>query len=329
MMIEITERHLLHMLKIASMIRGCEEALASGSEQKLFQSPVHLSIGQELISASLSCFFEKTYGDKVFGNHRSHGHYLAVTEDVVGLIHEVFGGYLGCSKNLGGSMHISNAELGFEGSVPIVSATVPLAVGSAIWIKDYTDSGVSIAAFGDGAVEEGVFHESLNLASQWDLPVLFLCENNVFSSHMHVSERQPSGVMSRFGLANQIEFETVDGNDVVDVYRGMSRAFSHIRQKRKPFFLECNTYRLRAHVGPTRDQDIGLHRSMELPEYEKNDVLDKIRGLVSVRLGGSRVVENDMHIRELLEEALAEAAISRESFDINETYRYLEFSNDN
>lgn len=328
-MSEISDEHLKKLTKVASIIRRCEETLADGSREKAFQSPVHLSIGQELISAALSCFFDNDLGDRIFGNHRSHGHYLAVTEDVTGLIHEVFGGHLGCSRNLGGSMHISKPELGFEGTVPIVSGTIPLAVGSALFLKENSETGVSIAAFGDGAVEEGVFHESLNLASLWNLPILFLCENNVFSSHMHITERQLSNEMVRFGASNQISSCRVNGNDVNEVYSAMRTAFSFIREQRMPYFLECNTYRLRAHVGPTRDLEIGLNRAIDLPKYEKNDVLEKIRTMAKERLGELELEKNDHSVESMINSAVASAKKFRGSFDLGETYKYLDYKNGN
>lgn len=328
---KIPKNHIEHMLRISLMIRYCEEALAEGSKNKDFSSPVHLSIGQELISAAMSCFFNtnEVGGDKFFGNHRSHGHYLAVTKDINGLIHEVYGGVEGCSKNLGGSMHITKPELGFEGTVPIVAGTIPLAVGAAIWLKDYTKDALSIAGFGDGAVEEGVFHESLNLASQWKLPIIFLCENNIFSSHMHLSERQPSKLMSRFGISNKIESLTVDGNNANEIYSAFLEAFLYVRKKRRPFFLECNTYRLRAHVGPTRDLEIGLNRNSELPLYEKNDVIKQIKLLAEKEIGEEFIKKTEKDLMLKIQASLKSATTNkRDNFHLEDTRKYLENSHD-
>ena len=170
------------------LIRVAEEEIAEMSLNGVAGTPCHLAIGQEAIPVGVSACLTKD--DRVFGAHRSHGHYLAMGGDLDALMAEVLGKATGCSKGMGGSMHLYAGEQGFAGSVPIVGATVPLAVGAAMAAKMDGNGHVAVAYFGDGTCEEGVVHESLNLAVTHDLPVLFVVENNLFSSHMDIHLRQ-------------------------------------------------------------------------------------------------------------------------------------------
>ena len=157
-------------------------------------------------------------------------------------------------------MHLFAEETPFCGSVPIVAGTVPLAVGAALAAKLDGSPEVGIAYFGDGACEEGIVHESLNLASQMKLPVLFVVENNFYSSHMDIKLRQPSDRTARFADAHLIDTEVVDGNNVVEVANAAGRLIEQARTGKGPGFLECVTYRWRGHVGPDENIDVGIRR---------------------------------------------------------------------
>ena len=152
------------------------------------------------------------------------------------LFAEVLGKHDGASKGMGGSMHLYSKDIGFFGSVPIVAGTVPLAVGAGLSAKHLRTTDLAVAYLGDGACEEGIVHESLNLASQLSIPVIFVVENNLFASHMHLSERQPLSFTSRFAIANNIKYHTVDGNNVVDVANAFSDLACHARNGRGPGF---------------------------------------------------------------------------------------------
>jgi pyruvate dehydrogenase E1 component alpha subunit len=174
-------------------------------------------------------------------------------------------------------MHLYAGECGFMGSVPIVAGTVPLAVGAALAAKMDGRGDVGVAYFGDGACEEGAVHESLNLASIYRLPVLFVCENNLFSSHLDLALRQPSDRTARFAEAHKIPAQVVDGNDVLAVARAASRLIDRGRQGKGPGFLEAVTYRWRGHVGPREDIDVGLRRSAEeLAAWKKRDPVGRL-----------------------------------------------------
>ncbi len=256
-------------LRTMIVIRETEDLIGRKSEQGQFKTPVHLSIGQEAVPVGTALNLRSS--DYGYGNHRSHGHYLAMGGSRYALLCEILGKITGCSHGMGGSMHITAPEAGFVGSVPIVAGTIPIAVGAGLHAKRTSGDTVSIAFFGDGAVEEGVFHESLNFASTYRVPVFFLCENNIFSSHMHLSQRQSSFRIARFAEANGVESRTVDGNDVTEVYNTSRELIERSRRERVPTLLEAVTYRWRAHVGPPDDLEIGLHRREDLPNWMLRD----------------------------------------------------------
>ena len=163
------------------------------------------------------------------------------------------------------------------GTVPLVAATIPIAVGSALASKLRQDSRVSVAFFGDGATEEGHFHESLNLAGLHRLPVLFLCENNVYSSHMHIRERRVKDNICESGGAHGIPGLCVDGNDVGVVYGAAVDAVLRARDGGGPTLLECRTYRWRGHVGSSMDLDVGVQRKDELRDWLSKDPVARAR----------------------------------------------------
>jgi pyruvate dehydrogenase E1 component alpha subunit len=178
---------------------------------------------------------------------------------------------------MGGSMHLWDQPNGFYGSVPIVSGTVPLAVGAALAAKLQGSGDVGVAYLGDGAVEEGVVHESLNLARMLKAPAIFIVENNLFASHMHISLRQPKESTARFAAANDIPYEVVDGNDVVKVRLAAARLISLAREGRGPVFLEAVTYRWYGHVDWREDIDVGVNRSSEdVVAWRKRDPVARL-----------------------------------------------------
>ena len=249
------------MLTSMILIRKTEQKLAQGRKDGLIGGPVHLGAGQEAIAVGISESLRNT--DRVFGAHRSHAHLLALNPDFHLLFAEVLGKETGFSKGMGGSMHLFDQSSGFYGSVPIVAGTVSLAVGAAMAAKLQGTDDVGVAYIGDGAVEEGVVHESFNLAKMQEAPILFAIENNLFASHMHISLRQPSDMISRFAIANEIPYQLVDGNDVVAVFKAAQEQISDMRAGKGPRLLELVTYRWYGHVDWRDDVDVGVDRSLE------------------------------------------------------------------
>ncbi len=299
---DCNEVNWIDALKTMLKIRRTEELFAEKSVEGLINTPIHLSIGQEAISAGIALNLSSK--DFVFGNHRSHGHYIAMGGDIQKLISEVLGKSSGCSKGMGGSMHIVAKEKGFIGSVPIVGGTIPIAVGAGLHLNLNTKDSVGVAFFGDGSVEEGVFHESLNFASTHSIPVFFICENNQFSSHMHLKQRQPDFFMSRFAKANKIEYETIEGNDISAVYKSSKKLLKICRMYRRPVFLEAVTYRWKAHVGPTEDIEIGYGRRVDLHLWKRRDPIKRLIKVLEQKqlIKDSQVQEIDNKIKECLKD---------------------------
>lgn len=257
----IKESILLKMMKSMIVIRKTEQRLAKARKEGLIGGPVHLGAGQEAIAVGISESLQSS--DRVFGAHRSHSHLLALNPDFHKLFAEVLGKETGFSKGMGGSMHLFDQSNGFYGSVPIVSGTVALAVGAAMAARMQGSNDIGLAYIGDGAVEEGVVHESFNLAKVQNAPMLFVIENNLFASHMHISLRQPSDMTARFAVANDIPFKVVDGNDVCSIYNVAANQISAMRSGGGPMLLELVTYRHYGHVDWRDDIDVGVERSLD------------------------------------------------------------------
>ncbi|KGF86486.1 thiamine pyrophosphate-dependent dehydrogenase E1 component subunit alpha [Prochlorococcus marinus] len=266
---------LVNFFKLMTKIRLIEFHLADERKKGTIGGPVHLGIGQEAIAMGLSANLESS--DYVFGAHRSHAHLLALGSSVKGLFAEILGKETGLSKGMGGSMHLSDRSVGFVGSVPIVAGTVPLAVGAGFAAKIAQKGNLSVSYLGDGATEEGVVQESLNLASLYKIPVIFMIENNLLSSHMHLSERQTSFDCSRFAKTNSIPYRMIDGNDIIEVYKASSCAVKNARNGGGPFLIEAITYRWLGHVDWREDVDVGLSRSIkELKMWKKRDPIERL-----------------------------------------------------
>jgi TPP-dependent pyruvate/acetoin dehydrogenase alpha subunit len=276
-----SEPQLHRMLGLMIRIRVVEEFIGEQVVAGAVKCPCHLAIGQEAVAVGVSSTLRDT--DRIFGNHRSHGHYLAQGGDTYALLAEVLGKATGCSRGMGGSMHLIAAHVGFMGSVPIVGATVPIAVGAGLAAQRDGNGDVAVAYFGDGAMEEGAVHESLNFAAKFEIPVVFVVENNLFSSHLHISERQPADSVARFARAHRIRNCVVDGNDVVGVADAADELVRHAREGGGPGFLEAVTYRWRGHVGASEDIDVGVQRKDDLSQWKMRDPIRRLEAALATR----------------------------------------------
>ena len=287
---KLNKSQLAGFLKKMLLIRNVEYKVANLVKNEIIKCPCHLCVGQEAISVGVLSHCIK--GDMVYGNHRSHGHYLALGGDLKKFFLELEGKPGGSSEGMGGSMHLVDRKVGFEGSVPIVAGTIPIAVGAALKSKLKNDNSISIAFFGDGACEEGVFHESLNFASLHSLPIIFVAENNLFSSHLDIHLRQPSNKLSRFADANKIKNYTIDGNDVVKVFETIKKEIQNLRKGSGPIFLECITFRHFGHVGHEENIDVGVKRTQK-------DVVNWKRVDPILRLSKSLIKKNFFSSKEI------------------------------
>lgn len=253
-------------------IRTVEEVIADCYREQEMRCPMHLCIGQE--AAEVGAIMALTKSDYVLSGHRSHGHYLAKGGDLKAMLAEIYGKVTGCSGGKGGSMHLIDLAAGFLGAVPIVGSTIPIGVGTAFGSQLKGDDKVTMVFFGDGATEAGVFHESLNFAAVHNLPVVFVCENNLYSVYSPLNVRQPEGrPISGLAAAHGIESHAANGNDVEAVFALSKSAVEKARSGAGPVFLELSTYRWREHCGPNFDNDIGYRTEKEYQEWCKLDPL--------------------------------------------------------
>lgn len=273
------------------LIREVEKVLAENRKSGIIRGPVHLAAGQEAIPVGISTYLRTS--DNVFSAHRSHAHVLSLDSNPRKLFAEVLGKSTGFSRGFGGSMHLFSGSNGFKGSVPIVSGTVPLAVGAGLASKMKRRGDIAVAYFGDGAMEEGVVHESLNAATLLKVPVLFICENNFFSSHLHIGERQPSWINARFAHANLIKTEIVDGNNIQRVLEAAEKLIHFVRETNMPAFLEAFTYRHFGHVDWREDIDVGVGRSTEdLKMWKGRDPILRLKSALLNHVGVKHVIQS-------------------------------------
>lgn len=250
-----------------------EEKIAELYPEQEMRCPVHLCIGQEAVAAGVCAHLSRV--DYVLSGHRSHGHYLAKGGDFKAMMAELYGRVTGCSGGKGGSMHLVDLSVGFLGATPIVGSTIPIAVGTALGSMMRGEPRVTVIFFGEGATEEGVFHESMNFAALKQLPVVFVCENNLYSVYSPLSVRQPED-REVFWLAKGHGMESCqgDGSDVVEVYHLAEQAIRKAREGGGASFVEFKTYRWREHCGPYYDNHLGYRTEEEFLEWKRRDPIE-------------------------------------------------------
>lgn len=257
----------LNLLKGMLRIRLFEEKVAKLVSEGEIKTPCHLYIGQEAIAVGVcSCLDKK---DVIFSTHRSHGHFLAKGGSMKNLMAELYGRSFGCSHGYGGSMHLCDPSVGFYGSSAIVAGSIPLAVGVALAFKLRKEDKVAVTFFGDGATNEGVFYESLNFAALKKLPVIFICENNFYATHLSIEESLADTDIHKKGEALGVYSVQIDGNDVRKVYAETQKAVLRAKNGEGPTLIECLTFRWRGHVGPNDDINKGLRSQEELDYWKK------------------------------------------------------------
>lgn len=273
----IADPKLFSLLSNMIRIREVEERMSDLVLEEEIKCPCHLYSGEEAIAVGLCTHL--TPEDYIFGGHRSHGHYLVKGGDMKALFAEVLGKETGCSRGRGGSMHLIDPDNGFLGSAPIVAGTISLAMGAALASKIRKNDSVTVSFFGDGATGEGVLAETLNFAALKKLPLIFACENNLYSTHMPIHKiRGESDIVELAEPYGILGFQ-VDGNDVLEVYRTASNAIQECRRGNGPVFIEFLTYRQRGHVGPD-DNIQGTHTDIrpteEVEAWMKKDPITRL-----------------------------------------------------
>ncbi len=266
----------LRLLQNMHRIRMVEEEIATRYPEGKMRCPTHLSTGQEGVPGALAeCLLPTDYA---VSTHRGHAHYLAKGGDLKAMIAEIYGKATGCSRGKGGSMHLVDLRVGFMGTSAIVGNSIPIGVGLALSAQYRQTNQISCVFLGDGATEEGVYYESLNFAAVRKLPVLFVCENNLYSVYSPLDARQPPGrCIARVAFSMGLKTNKGDGNDVLAVYDDCSRAIADIRAGGGPWLVEYSVYRWREHCGPNFDNDLGYRTVVEYEEWRRCEPISQLR----------------------------------------------------
>ena len=305
--VEVSEERFLNLYRKLSMIRRFEEKVDELFRQGRIKGAIHVSVGEEAVAVGVA----EALSDKdlVMATHRGHGHCIAKGGDISRMMAELFGRSTGYCRGKGGSMHIIDVKKGMLGAVGIVGAGLPIATGVGVAIKMQKTRQVCVCLFGDGASNGGMFHEALNVAALWKLPIVFVCENNLYG--LSVSMKKSSAVkdIAVRAKAYDIPGAVVDGMDVLAVWKATEKAVKRARDGKGPSLLECKTYRFLGHsrgdppYGPYRTQE-------ELETWKKRDPF-----LFLIKQGGltSNEVERiDKEVSEVVEEAVRFAEESPE-----------------
>jgi len=268
-------------------VRMVEEAVAEHYPRWQMRCPVHLSIGQEAAAVGVCSHLRRS--DRVMSGHRSHAHYLAKGGALLPMLLEIHGKADGCSSGRGGSMHLLDLDAGFQGAVPIVGSTIPIATGLAFADKLAGRDNVTAVFFGEAATEEGVFAESLNFAALHDLRVLFVCENNLYSVYSPMEVRQPAErSITALAAAHGVSSFHADGNDLDFVRDATGEALRQISARPAPKLLLLDTYRWREHCGHGFDNHIGYRTEEEYQTWRERDPVAMFRD----RLSGENLLDS-------------------------------------
>ncbi len=273
------------LYRLMLKIRMSEQKIIDIYPSDKIQSPIHLSIGQEAVAAGV-CLALKS-SDRIYGTYRGHGIYIAKGGDLGKMFSELYGKETGCSRGKGGSMHLSAPEVGLVGCSAIVGSFIPVATGDALAAQMRKDSRVVCSFFGDGAVDEGVFFESVNFAILKNLPIVYVCENNGYAIHSKVLDRHKQPSLARLVSGLGLIGKRHDGNDAPVVFKTMSQAITQARKGKGPVFLEYMTNRWHEHVGPGTDYQESYHSPKDKENNSRNDPIKKMEKILKKRKGFS------------------------------------------
>ena len=288
------KNQLLKCYKLASRIRAVEETIAQEYPNGEMRCPVHLSIGQELVSAVVGLNQQKQ--DTAISSHRAHAHYLAKGGNLYRMIAEIYGKITGCCKGRGGSMHLIDLEVGFLGSSAIVGNSIPVGVGSGLTHKLNKSDALSFIFLGDGAIEEGSFYESVNFSVVQELPTVYVCENNLYSVYTGLNQRQPTE-RNIYEMVNGMGIKSVkiETTDVLDCLNKTTEIIKLARTSKKPVFIEYDTYRWLEHCGPNDDDYLGYRPQGELNKWKEKDPVSNLGKILTSDFGISDSEIQEIH----------------------------------
>lgn len=296
-----TPRDAVSLLECMKLVRAYEEKIVELHAAGNFPGTC-TSVGQEASAVGVVRALKSE--DRILTNHRSAGHLLARGADPGRMLAEVMGRSTGYCKGKSGSLHISAKELGVILTSTIVGGELSLATGVGLSMSMLGSSGIVACFFGDGAACEGIFHESLNLASVWNLPILYVCENNQWQAFVRRDETMKTDHVSEWAKGYGMESLTVDGNDVEAVHAAASEAAARVRETRKPFLLETYTYRLRGHFEPDDQSYVDLK---ELSAWREKDPIANCQSrlLQSHALTVAGIADMEKRVAKKIEEAVS------------------------
>jgi len=302
------EEKLVEMFRKMLLIRHFEEKLYYLFLQGNMPGTMHQYNGQEAVAVGVCVNLRRD--DYVVSTHRGHGHCIAKGAPLDGLMAELFAKQTGLCRGMGGSMHLVDVKAGFLGTVGIVGAGIPIAAGAGLSAKMRGTDQVTACFFGEGAANTGAFHEGVNLAAVWKLPVVFVCENNLYAVSTHVSKVMLIGDVASRAAAYGIPGMIVDGNDVIAVYKAAHESIKRAREGKGPTLLECKTYRYRGH---SRFELARYRAKEELEEWLKKDPIPRFRAeLVRMKvLTESEADDIEQGILEVIEASVRFAEASQ------------------
>jgi pyruvate dehydrogenase E1 component alpha subunit len=270
--LKLTKDKLVEMYKRMLKIRFFEEKVFDLYAQNLVPGTIHLYLGEEAIAVGVCSALRKD--DYITSTHRGHGHCIAKGADLKRTMAEILGKKTGYCKGKGGSMHIADFSIGMLGATAVVGAGLPIAVGAALSAKLRKTNQVVVCFFGEGASNQGTFHESINMASTWKLPVIFVCENNLYAMGTRQSRVMNIENIADRATAYGIPGIVVDGNDVLAVYETTQKAVERARKGEGPTLIECKTYR---HKGHSRVDPAKYRPKEEVEEWLAKDPIKRFK----------------------------------------------------
>jgi TPP-dependent pyruvate/acetoin dehydrogenase alpha subunit len=309
----------IEMLRQMLTIRAFEEAVIDLFARGFTRGPTHLYIGEEAIAVGVCMNLNKD--DWIASTHRGHGHCIAKGGDITLMFAELLGKKEGYCKGKGGSMHIASVDLGILGAMGIVGSGIPIAVGAALASKLQRSNQVVVCFFGDGASNQGTFHEGLNFAGLHKLPIVFVCENNLYGISVSQKRHQAIRDIAERATGYGMQGIVVDGNDVLAVYESAQKCIKRARDGEGPTLMECKTYRWRGHFEGDPDQGIRYRAKEEIEQWKKKcPILNYKKVLLKKLIADKNRIQN---IEEEVEKKITQSVEEAKRFEFPEVTEAL------